>query len=300
MSVNISTVEYLRFGKCVRIANDDAELLVMVDKGPRIISYRRTEGENLFFNDLDGKNVVTEPKINETFGKPAYELFGGHRMWATPESMPLSYYPDDEPVAWKEIENGVVFTPNAQPVTDWQFEMTVTLAESGTEATVKMEITNLRDEVRTAGAWGISQMRKGGMAICPMNQDMSLCPLPDKMISFWPYCDMQDKRFSFGKNCYKLQHTDEIKGGFKCGINSTAGWMAYVTYGEVFVKKASYDAEAVYPDFGCNIETYVDGFMLEAESLCPMKEIGKGESIALTETWSITTYDDEMLKPYIG
>ncbi len=299
MAVTVSAVDYLRFGKCVRIANESAELLVTVDVGPRIISYRKIDGENLFFNDLDGKNVVTEPSIMETFGKPAYELWGGHRMWATPESMPLSYYPDNEPVAWEQNRNSVIFTANPQPVTDWQFTMTVTLADSGPEVVVKMDIKNLRDEVRTAGAWGITQMRKGGLAICPMNQDMSLCPLPDKMIAFWPYCDMNDKRFSFGKNCYKLQHIDEIKGGFKCGINSTAGWMAYATKGEVFVKKAVYEADALYPDFGCSIETYVDGFMLEAESLCPMKKIGKNESVTLTEIWNITTFEDEMLKPYL-
>lgn len=298
MAVTVSTVDYLRFGKCVRIANDDAEILVTVDGGPRVISYRRIDGENLFFNDLDGKNIVTEPSIKETFGKDVYELWGGHRMWATPENMPLSYYPDNEPVAWEQARNSVVFTPNAQPVTDWQYTMTVTLAESGTEAVVKMDIKNLRDEVRTAGAWGITQMRKGGLAICPMNQNMDLCPLPDKMIAFWPYCDMQDKRFSFGKNCYKLQHIDEIKGGFKCGINSTAGWLAYVTKGDVFVKKVAYEAGAAYPDFGCNIETYVDGFMLETESLSPMKELAKGETVSLTEFWCITNTEDELIKPY--
>ncbi len=300
MAVTISTVNYLRFGKCVRIANEDAELLITVDGGPRVISYRRTDGENLFFNDLDGKNIVTDPSIMEAFGKPVYEMWGGHRMWATPESMPLSYYPDNEPVAWTELENGAVFTPNAQPVTDWQFEMTVTLAESGTEATVKMDIKNLRDELRTVGTWGITQMRKGGTAVCPMNKVMELCPLPDKMISFWPYCDMTDKRFSFGKDCYKLQHNEDVSSSFKCGINSNAGWLAYITEEDVFVKKTSYEAGAVYPDFGCSIETYVDGFMLETESICPMKKIGKDEVVSLTEVWSITTVDDEMLKPYIG
>ena len=43
MAVTVSTVDYLRFGKCVRIANDDAEILVTVDGGPRVISYRRTD-----------------------------------------------------------------------------------------------------------------------------------------------------------------------------------------------------------------------------------------------------------------
>ncbi len=300
MSVTISTVDYLRFGKCVRIANDDAEILVTVDVGPRIISYRRTNGENLFFNDLEGKNIVTEPAIMETFGKPVFELWGGHRMWATPESMPLSYYPDNESVAWTEIENGVVFKPNAQPVTDWQFTLTVTLAESGTEAVVNMDIKNLRDEVRRAGAWGISQMRKGGMAICPMNRDESVIPLPDKMVAFWPYCDMTDDRFAFGKDCFKLSHVEGVNKPFKCGINSAAGWLAYATYGEVFVKKVAYEAGAAYPDFGCNVETYVDGFMLEIEGLSPMKEIGKDESVSLTETWSIISYEDDLLKPYIG
>ncbi len=299
MAVTISTVDYLRFGKCVRIANDDAEILVTVDGGPRVISYRRTDGENLFFNDLEGKNIVTEPIIMETFGKPVFELWGGHRMWATPENMPLSYYPDNEPVAWQEIENGAIFTPNPIPVADLQYSITVTMAETGTEVTVKMDIKNLRDEVRRAGAWGITQMRKGGLAICPMNRDESVIPLPDKSISFWPYCDMADKRFSFGKDCYKLRHTDDIKAGYKCGTNSTAGWLAYVTYGDIFVKKVAYEAGAEYPDFGCTVETYVDGFMLEIEGLSPMKDLAKDETVSLTETWWITDLEDEMIKPYM-
>lgn len=299
MSVKISTVDYLRFGKCVCISNDDAQVLVTVDVGPRIISYRRSTGENLLFNDLEGKNTVTKSSIMETFGKPVFELWGGHRMWATPEHMPLSYYPDNEPVAWEKTENGVVFTPNPQPVSDWQFTLTVTLADSGTDATVHMDIKNLRNEVRRAGAWGITQMRKGGTAICPMNHDESLIPLPDKMIAFWPYCNMRDERFAFGNDCYTLKHVEGNEAPFKCGINSTAGWLAYATDGEVFVKRVEYDKDSDYPDFGSSMETYVDGFMLEIEGLSPMKDLGCGESVTLTEHWSITDLEDEMLKPYI-
>ena len=296
MAVSISIKEFAPFGKCVAMDNGDAELLVTVDCGPRVISYKKAGGENLFFADVNKENFADDPRIKETFGADIYWFKGGHRLWGTPEDMPMTYVPDDKPVAWEETADGVVFKPEQQVITDWQYVMTVKLAESGTDVKVKMEIINMRDEVRETGAWGITQMKAGGTIYCPLNVDMSLCPLPDKLVTLWPYCNLKDPRFDMDNSFISLhQEPGNFGPAFKFGTNNTAGWVAYANDGGVFVKRFAAPKEGCkYPDFGCNYESYTDGRMLEVECLGEMKFIGKGESVTLEENWFITDKNDPL------
>lgn len=299
MAVTISQREFAPFGNCVVISNDEAELMVTVDVGPRIISYKRTGGENLFFADTEKINISDDPSIEKTFGAKVYWFKGGHRMWGTPEDMPLTYVPDDVPVDWKEENGAVVFTQRPQPIADWQYEMTVRLADKGTDVTVGMKITNLRDEIRETGAWGISQMKKNGTCICVLNKDLSVCPLSDKILVLWPYNKLNDERFYMGENFVALSQSPDAPVAFKFGTNCTVGQAAYVANTEgkdVFIKKFGYTPGVKYPDNGCNFESYSSDVMLEVETLGEMKKIGKGEFVEHTEQWSICTLDDEEAK----
>lgn len=307
MSVSVSTVEFLNLGRCVRIANADAEALITVDVGPRIISYRTTNGKNLLFADTELASFSEHPLIKETFGEDKYYFRGGHRTWVSPEDMPMTYCPDDHEVAWEALPGGAVFTARKQPKADWQYIMTVTLAESGTELTVAMKVINLRDEKRTAAAWGITQVEKGGMCLAPINIDPSLTPLPDKAVSLWPYDFLPDKRFRMAKHYVTLKQDAAATGAFKFGTNVTAGWAGYLNDGTLFIKKFPFDSNATYPDYNVNFESYTDANSLEVESLGGISVIGKDEFVTLTEVWSIIENvnapdrdDDEAFAAYIS
>jgi len=54
------------------------------------------------------------------------------------------------------------------------------------------------------------------------------------------------------------------------------GWTAYYLNGEILIKKFDYDPDVVYPDYGCNNETYINGNLLEIETLGPLTKIPPG------------------------
>lgn len=286
MAVSIKLTELVPMGRCVEISNGDAQLLVTIDRGPRIISYKAFGGENFFFVD-DTLSVCSDDKtIKEAYGKDKYLMLGGHRIWATPERLPDTYYPDDVPVEWEEIENGARFTPPAQS-NGIAYSISVQLEESGAGVKVTQTVTNNgHKESWYTAPWGITQVRKGGVAVVPQNtRDDS--PLANRIIVYWPYADMNDDRFSVSSRYIKLRQDMGINRSFKFGCNNETGWCGYAVAGQLFVKKFSFDANADYPDYGCNFESYTDANSLEVEALGGQMAIAKGESVTLVENWDV-------------
>jgi hypothetical protein len=59
--------------KCCSLSNDVVELLVTNSVGPRILSYRFLDGDNLIAQLPD--------HITNCPGKGVYHFYGGHRLW---------------------------------------------------------------------------------------------------------------------------------------------------------------------------------------------------------------------------
>lgn len=286
MAVTVKETSFEPFGKCVEISNGDCRLLVTVDIGPRIISYEAFGGESFCFADKSMSVCSDDPRIKQAYGKDKYLMLGGHRVWSTPERLPDTYYPDDVPVAWEETAQGVKFTPPVQS-NGIAYSVLVKLAESGAkvEITQTVENKNHMDEWYTA-PWGITQVRKGGVAIVPQNtRDDS--PLANRVIVYWPYADMNDDRFTVSKRYIKLRQDINGNGSFKFGMNNESGWCAYASKNQLMIKSFGFDMKADYPDYGCNFESYTDPNSLEIESLGGQVLIKKGEKTSTTETWNI-------------
>src|SRR5262249_25565750 len=95
----VEKVEYKGWKNNLRLTNGQVELVATLDVGPRIIRFGFTGGENAFkeYPDQLGKT-----------GEKDWQNRGGHRLWHAPEAMPRTYFPDNGPVAWKELSEGVV------------------------------------------------------------------------------------------------------------------------------------------------------------------------------------------------
>src|SRR5665647_682546 len=119
MTVEISR-EKNRFGNCLRLANNQVEVLAAIDYGPRIVSFKRINGENLLFEDTEGFILNNNPEIENAYGLgKVWHGKGGHRFWVAPEKMPFTYYPDDSLVSYEingkilrffqdpQVENGI-------------------------------------------------------------------------------------------------------------------------------------------------------------------------------------------------
>src|SRR5581483_8622355 len=86
--VRVELVEYGGWKNNLKIGNGTVELIVTLDVGPRVISYKPAAGANVFHeaaNEL-GKS-----------GEPKWVARGGHRLWTAPEDLTRTYAPDNGP-----------------------------------------------------------------------------------------------------------------------------------------------------------------------------------------------------------
>ena len=147
----------------VRLSDGTIELLATLDFGPRIMHLGAVGGENEFFEDYD--DVISKGNEGGSFdifgNKGCWHIYGGHRLWASPESYPRTYYPDNEPVKYKLIENGIRLTPQPQAWNNLQNEIEITIKEKS-----KVEVAHKNHQYRRLGnraaPWAITVMKIGG------------------------------------------------------------------------------------------------------------------------------------------
>ena len=90
--MNPEIISYRGWDNTLRLANNDIELLVTTDVGPRILVYKTPLGENVLktFDDQLGSS-----------GEEEWRIRGGHRLWLAPEDATLSYHLDNGPATWR-------------------------------------------------------------------------------------------------------------------------------------------------------------------------------------------------------
>lgn len=283
---------YENYGRCVKISNGTVEAYVTIDVGPRVIRYAFVGGENVLFNDIARRSKRMGPDYDNYYYKgAAWYLYGGHRLWITPESAPETYYPDNEEVKFEYTDNGAVFTPNAQIKNDIQMQIEVVMADSGTDTQIIHRVTNLRKENLEFSMWGITVLGRSGLEIIPQNNH-STALLPNRTLSIWPYTNVTDERFYFGKDYITLRQNPEAKGAFKIGTDNNHGMAAYVINGNVFVCKYDHShPDAKYPDGGVSFETYTDDNVLEMETLSKIENVKPNETASHSVCWSLFKTD---------
>ena len=89
--VKIEKVLCLNQPNCYRLSNGVVDVVVTTDLGPRIIRHGFA-GEDNLLGEISDDTVKTDLGV--------WKPWGGHRLWTAPDSMPRSYSPDNEPVAF--------------------------------------------------------------------------------------------------------------------------------------------------------------------------------------------------------
>lgn len=280
-------IEFENYGKCLKVSNGIIEIIVTVDIGPRVLRLGFCGGENFFFEDIDRKVVNSDPSIEAVFGKGSkWYIYGGHRMWLSPEDMPLSYYPDCEPVSCREIPCGVELIPPAQRINDVQYRFVITMDENKPEVKVEHFVTNVGPNTIHKAIWCLSVLNKGGLEVVPRPvNDTGL--LSNCVMSLWPYTDMSDPRVFWGKKYITLRQDKDASAAFKFGINLNREWVAYLHHGDMFVKSFHINSHGNYPDSGVSFETYTNQHFMEMESLGELIDITPGSTASHTEKWTL-------------
>lgn len=280
----VEETTYAPYGKCVRVSNGETELFATTEIGPRIIRFGAVGGPNMFFEDLEGISRKDDPEFS-FFGEGAFwHIYGGHRLWAAPEALPRTYLPENEPVKYTLLENGVRLVPKAQRLLGTQNAMEVAMDADGS-VTVLHSITNIGAWPVRLAPWAITVLAPGGMELVPQPvRDTGF--LGNRLLAVWPYSDMEDPRVTWNNKYIRLTTDPSRNQAFKFGINSEHGFALYFNHNSVFVKHFDLVENGTYPDGGMNFETYTDQF-LEMESLGEYKELAPGQTAEHREYWKL-------------
>ena len=276
---------YKNYGRCVGISNGKLEALVTVDIGPRIIFFGFIGGINIMNDEKDAFAPVNGEAFDKYYYKgAAWNNYGGHRMWLSPESMPKTYYPDCKPVAYRITDKGAIFIPEPQKENGVAHEMELVLEDS---LIIHHRVTNISEETQQFAIWALTVAARGGIEIMPMNtNDTGL--LANRIISVWPYTDLHDERLYLGEKYVTLRQTPKERP-FKLGFDNMSGCVYYVLGDTVFCKKyAANHPDGRYPDGGVSCETYTCSLFTEVETLGELKDVKPGETIEHSELWSLT------------
>ena len=275
--IKIRETEYMSYGKCVEISNGQVDLLVTVDVGPRIIRFGLIGKENEFCDNGTLKMQV---------GDDEWRIMGGHRLWHSPEENPRTYSPDNQPVSWEKIENGIRVTQKTEPWVQIKKQMEITMSSCCNKVKVVHRLTNENAWPIELSAWGITVMATGGLEVVPQpNRETDL--LANRVLSLWPYAKMNDHRVYWGDKFITLKQDPATAAPFKFGITNEHGWAAYFNHGNLFVIRFHHDGDSVYPDFGVSYETYTTDYMTEMETLSPFTRLQPGAALTHTEEWEL-------------
>jgi hypothetical protein len=293
-NTKIEKISYANYGDCVRLSNGVIEAIITLDCGPRIIRFSFIGKENFMFEDIDRVVSNKSEAVKAVFGEGSeWYIYGGHRMWLSPEDMPLSYYPDNEKVICNEIKNGVEIIAPIQRVNEVQYRFEITMNAEKPKLDIKHYVTNTGCNTRTNSIWCLTVLGKGGLEVIPQPlYDSGL--LANRVLSLWPYSDMSDERVYFGKKYITLKQDENISSAFKLGINNIRNFAAYFNYGSLFIKKYNCNPEGKYPDYGTSFETYTNNHFIEMETLGELIDITPGSTSFHSEQWELV---DKVARP---
>ncbi len=279
MKTTLETISYGGWPNSLRLSDGRTEAVITTDVGPRIIRYGRVGGPNVLkeFSNQLGKT-----------GGSKWRIYGGHRLWVAPEDRKLTYVPDNEKVQWKW--NGTVLHLAIAPdaLRGLKKELFVSMDASGS-LRINHRISNGGRKTVDLAAWCLTVMTTGGRAIFPQEDYGSHVRnlLPARPLVLWKYTDMSDARWGWGRKYFTLKQNVATPAPQKVGFLNTKGWMAYALGKDLFVKRHAHQNGAVYPDFGCNAETFTNDEFLELESLGPVTRLAPGRRTEHGECWNL-------------
>jgi hypothetical protein len=284
-------IEIVNFGgwpNCVRLANREVELIITTDVGPRIIRFGKIGGPNLFYVSEHDKGLT---------GGQDWRIYGGHRLWHAPEVMPRTYFPDNFPVEYFWDGKILKVVQQTESTTGIIKEIEISLDKETNQVKITHRLINTTQWTIETAPWAITAHAAGSLAILPQEPyiEPELDLLPARPIVLWKYTRMTDKRWTWGSEYILLKNDPEYTSEQKIGILNKQGWNAIILGSSLMIKRFAFNPDVVYPDFGSNNEAYVNGNLLETESLGPLSGIKPGESVSHSEEWFLLHFDNTQI-----
>lgn len=272
----------------LHFGNEHLELVATLDVGPRILHFSTPGGQNVFktyTHELGGR------------GETEWMIRGGHRFWIAPEDLERTYHRDNLPVEHTQnLATGEVVIESTQE-TGGRIQKTlgITVAADAPRVTVRHTARNIDSVPLEFSVWALSVMAPGGIEIIPQPRlgEHPRDLLPNRSMILWPYTDLSDPRWRIGRDFFTLSQRPGLPPA-KIGLAHRMRWVAYALGHSLFVKTFEYLEGEIYPDSGCNFETFTNSNMLEIESLAPLKTLAPGEEFTHIEHWSLLPLESEI------
>jgi len=279
MTVQITTTPYGGWQNCITLSNGLIEAVVTADVGPRVIRLGFPGGANAFYESPEQLGRV---------GDSHWNIYGGHRLWHSPEDRVRTYTPDNAPVTVETFAGGARFIQPLEVANGIQKQITLTMTEGQPHIRVVHQMTNTGAWAIPFASWALSVMAANGACIFPLpargSHETDL--LAGNTLSLWTYTLMNDPRWTWGSKYITLR---QVPGAIpqKIGASVPDGWAGYLRDDLLFVKLFDYDAGAPYPDGGCNFETFTNDVMIEVETLGALRTVQPGETVEHVEEWCL-------------
>ncbi|MEA2689488.1 MAG: hypothetical protein QOD51_2095 [Candidatus Eremiobacteraeota bacterium] len=280
-----------------RLTNGVVELHVPAAYGPRVSHYGFAGEPNVFGDAPDAQRETPHG---------TWRAYGGHRLWAAPESFPQTYTVDDRPPEIQSSERRIAVRRARDPQTGLIASIEIELEPSGTGAVVKHTLENQGAQPQRLAPWGLTVVRPGGVALIPNPERRSQreALLPARTMSLWSYTDLSDSRFALGPEFLRLRCDPARAAPNKIGVACERGWFAYLVDRTAFVVRTDFETAGEYPDRGCSVEIYTEGGFCEVETLAPLAVVPPGAGAHHTERWSLVAdvdaQDDASLARILG
>lgn len=262
------------------LANEHIRLDYLTTAGPRIVRLALAGADDNLLAE------VADIRIPTPYGE--FHLFGGHRLWHSPEAMPRSYLPDNDAPEITDLPAGVRLTQAVEPGTGIRKSIELRLEPDRPAVTLTHRLENRGLWPVELACWALTQMRLGGLAVFPQTQgnldDAGL--LPNRNLVLWPYTRLADPRLSLNDD-FAFIAADALTPPVKFGYLNRHGWAGYLVGGVFFVKHFEPQPALPHPDFGCNTESYCNDRFIEVETVGPLTRLAPGQAAVHVERWEL-------------
>lgn len=267
-----------QWGEVLWLENDAVEIGVALEFGIRIVHLSCKGMENLYY-------VQPKDRSDNFTTDQGWILYGGHRMWLAPESSD-SYYPDNNPVSYTMLENGVLIEQAEDPWKKEKKSLRISFMEDGTVELLH-SFQNTSNETVIGASWGINTLAGGGVAKINFSCGTRGGYNPKRVVSLWSDTDLHDPRLAFSKESLTATHID-MPGYLKLGLYSNPGEAVLTNKGQKLTIGFDVAPMEAYMDGGCNFELYLCRQFMELETLGTRTEILPGKTAEHREIWHLS------------
>jgi hypothetical protein len=279
--------DFKGLGKALCIANNELETVVTLDIGPRIMHFSKPGRTNILEDEATLSEILPDGS--------KWSIYGGHRVWHSPEAFPRSYMTDSHPLEKYELlEDGICMYQKEEP---WvHVQKVIELHLFCDSLKIINKLVNKGAWPIEVAVWSLTVGSRKGREVCPVVQ-RNTGLLPNTLYVSWPYSRLNDERVYWGQKYIVVDNDPDNQTAFKFGYPNEYGWAAYFNHDLCFIKKFTHDRDGRYPDLGCSWETYTSYWGVELESLSPLSTLKAGETAVHVDEWFLF---DNVKKPDVN